>query len=106
MFQRSSYYKGSVSDPLINRKCLVTGGSSGIGLAIAKRFVIDGASSVVINGRDVGKLMSAKEELEELKQDHQAVGVFQGDLTEPGLWFSGSARAVLVCRHLVLNNRS
>jgi len=43
-------------------KVLVTGGSDGIGFAIAKRLIADGAK-VVITGRSEGKLLSAKERI-------------------------------------------
>lgn len=43
---------------LLGRKILITGGSQGIGLQIAKRFVLEGAD-VVIVGRDSRKLMDA-----------------------------------------------
>ncbi|WP_088013911.1 2,4-dienoyl-CoA reductase [Gottfriedia acidiceleris] len=43
---------------------IVTGGSSGMGKAMAMRFAKDGAK-VVIAGRDLDKLNSAKEEIEQ-----------------------------------------
>lgn len=43
---------------LAGKKILVTGGSSGIGYAIAKKCVAEGAK-VVITGRDEGKLQTA-----------------------------------------------
>ncbi|TQC70020.1 SDR family oxidoreductase (plasmid) [Pantoea dispersa] len=48
--------------PLKGKVAVVTGGSSGIGLAIARRLVNDGAS-VVITGRNAGKLNQAVEAL-------------------------------------------
>lgn len=47
---------------LKGRRALVTGGSSGIGLAIAKAFLDNGAS-VIITGRNVAKLEEAKKSL-------------------------------------------
>lgn len=41
---------------------IVTGGSSGMGLAMAKQFVKEGAN-VVITGRDRERLQNAKEEI-------------------------------------------
>lgn len=43
---------------LKDKVAVVTGGSSGIGLAIAKRLINDGAN-VVITGRNAGKLNQA-----------------------------------------------
>ena len=47
---------------LKNRRIVITGGSSGIGLAMAKRFLSEGAM-VVITGRDEAKLSSVKQEI-------------------------------------------
>lgn len=51
---------------LNGRNVLVTGGSSGIGLAIAKKCVSEGAT-VVITGRNEHKLMKAKRDEPNLK---------------------------------------
>ena len=48
---------------LAGRVAIVTGGSRGIGLAIARLLAEDGAS-VVVSGRDPGRLQSAAKELE------------------------------------------
>ncbi|MFC7685592.1 2,4-dienoyl-CoA reductase [Ureibacillus sp. GCM10028918] len=47
---------------LKNETIIITGGSSGMGLAMAKQFVKDGAN-VVITGRDGERLQNAKNEI-------------------------------------------
>ena len=49
--------------PLAGRVAIVTGGSRGIGLASARLLAEDGAS-VVVSGRDAGRLEAATRELE------------------------------------------
>ena len=49
--------------PLAGRTAVVTGGTRGIGLAIARALAEDGAS-VVVSGRDAARLESAVSELE------------------------------------------
>jgi 3-oxoacyl-[acyl-carrier protein] reductase len=51
--------------PLAGRVAVVTGGTRGIGLAIARLLADDGAS-VVVSGRDPSRLESAAKELEAL----------------------------------------
>jgi 3-oxoacyl-[acyl-carrier protein] reductase len=58
--------------PLAGRTAVVTGGTRGIGLAIARALAEDGAS-VVVSGRDAARLESAVSELEGLGA--AAVGV-------------------------------
>lgn len=56
---RIDVVKVPAGESLRGRRVIVTGGSSGIGLAIARRCVEEGAK-VVITGRDEGKLSRAK----------------------------------------------
>lgn len=56
-----------------NQKVLITGGSSGIGLALAKKF-IDNNNTVIITGRDLAKL-------EKVKSDNPKINFFQSDVT-------------------------
>ncbi|CAI7633861.1 unnamed protein product [Penicillium glandicola] len=51
---------------LTGRKCMITGGTSGIGFAIAERFLQEGASSIVLVGRSQTRLEEAATKLESL----------------------------------------
>ena len=61
---------------LRNKKVIVTGGSDGIGLAIAKKFISIGAE-VVITGRHLDKLEKAREEI-----DSGRLHILQWDISE------------------------
>ena len=61
---------------LRGRKVVVTGGSDGIGLAIAKKFVALGAE-VVITGRNLDKLEKAREAI-----GSERLHIFQWDVSE------------------------
>jgi 3-oxoacyl-[acyl-carrier protein] reductase len=62
----------SEAKPLAGRVAVVTGGTRGIGLAIARLLADDGAS-VVVSGRDPDRLESAAKELEALGASALAV---------------------------------
>jgi len=61
MLERTARRRQTV-EKLAGKKCLVTGGGSGIGLAIARAFLAEGAH-VAITGRDELKLRLAQEAL-------------------------------------------
>jgi len=63
---------------LKNETIIVTGGSSGMGLAMAKQFVKDGAN-VVITGRDLERLQTAKTEIQAFGE---SIEFFQMDVRE------------------------
>jgi NADPH:quinone reductase-like Zn-dependent oxidoreductase len=65
----------SMSNRLENKVAVVTGGTSGIGLATAQRFALEGAK-VFVTGRREKELTSAVEQI-----GHGAVAV-QGDVSK------------------------
>lgn len=69
------------SELLNGRRAVITGGASGIGLAIAKSFLASGAS-VVITGRDTIKLKEAKVAL----QQHGSIETIVLDNSKPELF--------------------
>jgi NAD(P)-dependent dehydrogenase (short-subunit alcohol dehydrogenase family) len=71
-----------VSDVLAGRQALITGGSQGLGLEIARSFVTAGAS-VFLCGRDPATLERARGELEPLCGEGQEVAVRPADVSDP-----------------------
>lgn len=62
---------------LTGHRILITGGASGIGLALARAFSAAGDNRILVCGRDAAKLAAAKAEL-------PALHTLQADVTEAG----------------------
>ena len=75
---------------LTDRACIVTGGSRGIGLQVARQLVAEGAR-VLLLGRGEDALRQAAEQCE---GDARTVSWLSIDITEPG----AGERAVAACR--------
>jgi NAD(P)-dependent dehydrogenase (short-subunit alcohol dehydrogenase family) len=69
--------------PLAGRAALVTGGGSGIGLACARRLLLDGAS-VTLMGRRADRLEAAAGELAGDTPDGATVATHAGDVSDEG----------------------
>lgn len=67
---------------LADRSILVTGGGSGLGLAMAKKFAAHGAK-VTIAGRTLDRLEKAAREITEVAREGGEVDVFPADVREP-----------------------
>ncbi|KAL5343524.1 hypothetical protein BJX70DRAFT_385331 [Aspergillus crustosus] len=52
------------SNRLSGRTCMITGGSSGIGFAIAERFLQEGVDRIILVGRSYERLVTAAKQLE------------------------------------------
>jgi NAD(P)-dependent dehydrogenase (short-subunit alcohol dehydrogenase family) len=64
-----------------NKVAAVTGGGSGIGKEVAKRFVAEGGK-VILNGRDKTKLETAATEIDAKGTN---VGIYAGDIAQPSV---------------------
>jgi hypothetical protein len=81
------------SNRLSGRTCMVTGGTSGIGFAIAERFLQEGATSVILVGRSQERLQAAAGRLDfsnddgnSIKGTSNKVRLLVGDVGEIGSW--------------------
>jgi NAD(P)-dependent dehydrogenase (short-subunit alcohol dehydrogenase family) len=66
---------------------LITGGSQGIGLAIARSFAKAQLYKVTILGRDVSRLKTACEDLHQyVPTDKSKIDAIAADISEPSIW--------------------
>jgi NAD(P)-dependent dehydrogenase (short-subunit alcohol dehydrogenase family) len=70
-------------NPLDGRNALITGGTRGLGLEIAKAYLAAGAAGVFVCGRDRGTLEQALVELRALKAPGQQVSGSAADVSRP-----------------------
>ncbi|KAL1972965.1 hypothetical protein VTN31DRAFT_6507 [Thermomyces dupontii] len=69
---------------LMDQTCMITGGSSGIGYAIAERFLAEGAKAIILVGRSHDRLMEAKKRLEHHLSPERSstISVLPGDVSK------------------------
>jgi NAD(P)-dependent dehydrogenase (short-subunit alcohol dehydrogenase family) len=72
-----------VSGELSGRTALITGGTQGLGLEIARHYLRAGIAGVCICGRDEQTLARAREELEEIASEEQQVIAHVADVSRP-----------------------
>ncbi|PKX95292.1 SDR family NAD(P)-dependent oxidoreductase [Aspergillus novofumigatus IBT 16806] len=63
------------SEKLAGRTCMITGGTSGIGFAIAERFLQEGAKRIILVGRSHERLVKAASRLEAPTSGNAFAGV-------------------------------
>jgi NAD(P)-dependent dehydrogenase (short-subunit alcohol dehydrogenase family) len=73
-----------MSGELSGRTALITGGTQGLGLEMARHFLQAGAAGVCICGRDPDALNAAREELRGLAGDDQSVFAEVADVSRQG----------------------
>lgn len=81
---------------LSGRTCMITGGTSGIGFAIAERFLQEGASSIILVGRSQKRLQDAAARLgisapscsreADTSVTSEQVRLLVGDVGDAGSW--------------------
>jgi len=72
-----------MSGELSGRTALITGGTQGLGLEIARTYVLAGAAGVCICGRDPGALEIAAAELRGIAAEGQEVLAHAADVSDP-----------------------
>src|SRR5580704_16845792 len=72
-----------MSDVLAGKSALITGGTRGLGLEIARAYLQAGAKGVCVCGRDATALSLAATELEALADPEQQVLAVPADVSKP-----------------------
>ncbi|KAJ5227507.1 uncharacterized protein N7469_007513 [Penicillium citrinum] len=81
--QNSPVTRFQPANRLSGRTCMVTGGSSGIGYAIAERFLQEGASSIILVGRSQKRLQAAANDLRSSTGDvHSTEGITSSNVSD------------------------
>jgi NAD(P)-dependent dehydrogenase (short-subunit alcohol dehydrogenase family) len=76
------------------RRVIVTGGSRGIGLAIARAFVLSGASKLMLVGRHHESLATARSSLQEASNRELEISTEAGNVKDRSFWESLSKEMV------------
>jgi FlaA1/EpsC-like NDP-sugar epimerase len=104
---------------LSGRRCLITGGTSGIGFAIAERFLQEGASTIVLVGRSQKRLEEAASRLapfsngspieelngevatrtpeEDMQNSSGNIRILVGDVSNAGSWMRELEKEMVRC---------
>ncbi len=69
-----------MSDFLLGRNAIITGANQGLGIAISRAFIEQGAN-ILICARDEGKLQSAFDDLKALAQNEQVIEKIRADVS-------------------------
>ncbi|KAF7617669.1 3-oxoacyl-acyl carrier protein reductase [Aspergillus flavus] len=105
----------STSARLTGRTCMITGGTSGIGFAIANRFLQEGAERIILVGRSYERLLKAATRLQvndegarnqeaadetvpksqgTLVESSDRISLLVGDVSEAGSWLRELEKAM------------
>lgn len=73
------------TDQLSGRVCMITGGSSGIGYAIAERFLQEGADRIIVVGRSYERLINAASRLQRATSADENITLPDGEVATRAL---------------------